>query len=253
MARRLTGASFCTAGATVTGTGAESFVRSAAPPPHEQVERRPRPARRGASMRGGRAGLISVESIFAPARYRHAARRATCMPTIPVDNGARGSHLSLARRRGLTAMQQATNARAFLRRLHPWIGKAVHGRWTHRRSFYQSEVDALLLALGTKRGAIPPELRLRLEGFLGRLYREWFPRTWRREPTYAEIVTDFRWWIGVAERWSEPPAKTQRRRVASTEPLADQPPRLLRLLGLTRGCTESEFTSTWRRFLKRHH
>jgi len=150
-------------------------------------------------------------------------------------------------------MQQAPTARAFLRRLHPWIGKAVHGRWTVRRSFYQSEINALLIALGATGGRMPNDVSLRVQGLLGRLYREWFPRTWRREPTYAEILADFRWWLSVAERWSEPPAKTQRRRVASTEPLADQPPRLLRFLGLTRGCTESEFTSTWRRFLKRHH
>src|SRR5882724_5501903 len=150
-------------------------------------------------------------------------------------------------------MQQAPNARAFLRRLHPWIGKAVHVRWTVRRSLYQSEVNALLMALDAKHGRMSPELSLRVQGLLGRLYREWFPRTWRRDPTYAEILADFRWWLGVAERWSEPPAKPRRGRVASTEPLADQPARLLRLLGLGRGCTESEFTSTWRRFLKRHH
>jgi len=204
-------------------------------------------------MRGGRAGLISVESIFAPARYRHAARRATCMPTIPVDNGARGSHLSLARRRGLTAMQQATNARAFLRRLHPWIGKAVHARWTVRRSFYQSEVDALLMALDAEPGRMPPELSLRLQGLLGRLYREWFPPTWRRNPTYAEVVRDFRWWLGVAERWSETPVKNGRPRRTAREPRADQPKRLLRLLGLRHECTASEFMARWRRFLKAHH
>src|SRR5439155_1613 len=157
MARRLTGASFCTAGATVTGTGAESFVRSAAPPPHEQVERAPRPSRKGASMRGGRAGRI------------------------------------------------------------------------------------------------PTELSLRLQGLLGRLYREWFPPTWRRNPTYAEVVGDFRWWLGVAERWSEPPVKNGRPRRAAREPRADQPKRLLRLLGLRHECTASEFMARWRRFLKAHH
>jgi hypothetical protein len=150
-------------------------------------------------------------------------------------------------------MQQAPTARAFLRRLHPWIGKAVHVRWTVRRSFYQSEIDALLIALADAGGRMPHDVSLRVQGLLGRLYREWFPRTWRRNPTYAEILADFRWWLGVAERWSAPPPKPRRRRVVPTEPLADQPARLLRILGLSRGCTESEFTTTWRRFLKRHH
>jgi len=149
-------------------------------------------------------------------------------------------------------MQQAPTARALLRRLHPWIGKAVHVRWTVRRSFYQSEVDALLTALGGERGRMSPALSLRVQGLLGRLYREWFPRTWRRDPTYAEILADFRWWLGVAERWSEPPVKRARvRRIV--EPIADQPRRLLRLLGLPGECTETQFMSAWRRFLKRNH
>src|SRR5712692_9414219 len=135
-------------------------------------------------------------------------------------------------------MQQAPNARAFLRRLHPWIGKAVHVRWTVRRSLYQSEVNALLMALDAKHGRMSPELSLRVQGLLGRLYLEWFPRTWRRNPTYAEILGDFRWWLGVAERWSEPPAKNGR---------------LRRALGEPHECTASEFMSRWRRFLKAHH
>jgi hypothetical protein len=150
-------------------------------------------------------------------------------------------------------MQQVTTARAFLLRLHPWLGKAVHVRWTVRRSFYQSEADALLLALADGRGKMPPELRLRLEGFLGKLYREWFPRTWRRDPTYTEILSDFRWWLGAAERWSEPRPRRTRGRRALPEPIADQPKRLLRLLGLPATCTEREFLTSWRRFLKRHH
>src|SRR3989454_3050642 len=150
-------------------------------------------------------------------------------------------------------MQQAPNARAFLRRLHPWIGKAVHVRWTVRRSLYQSEVDALLMALGAQRGRMSPELSLRVQGLPGRLYREWFPRTWRRNPTYAEILDDFRWWLGVAERWSEPPPPNGRRPRANGEPPAGQPKRLLRLLGLPHQCTASEFVARWRRFLKANH
>src|SRR5256886_6198686 len=99
MARRLTGASFCTAGATVTGTGGGALARSAAPPPPEQAVRTPRPARKGASTTGGRSRLIALESICASAGCRH-ARRATCMRGIPVDKGAPGSHLSLARGAG---------------------------------------------------------------------------------------------------------------------------------------------------------
>ena len=150
-------------------------------------------------------------------------------------------------------MQQAPAARAFLRRLHPWIGKAVHGRWTVRRSLYQSELNAVLLALGADRGRMSPALSLRIQGLLGRLHREWFPRAWRRDPTYAEIVADFRWWLGVAERWSEPPAKAARRRSVVAGPIADQPKQLLRLLSLSHECTAAEFTSAWRRFLKRNH
>jgi hypothetical protein len=150
------------------------------------------------------------------------------------------------------AMQQAPTARAFLRRLHPWIGKAVHSRWTVRRSFYQSELDTVLMALAAERGRISPALSLRIQGLLARLHREWFPDGWRRDPTYAEIVADFRWWLGVAERWSEPPAKRPRGR-RPPEPLADQPKRLLRLLGLPRECTASQFLTAWRRFLKRNH
>ena len=150
-------------------------------------------------------------------------------------------------------MQQAVTARTFLRRLHPWLGKAVHARWTTRRSVYQREVDALLIALAAEHGRIPAELSLRLEGLLGHLYREWFPPTWRRDPTYAEIVQDFRWWLGVAERWSKPAPKARRARRPRSEPLADQPKRLLSLLGLPRQCTEAQFLAAWRRFLKANH
>jgi hypothetical protein len=129
----------------------------------------------------------------------------------------------------------------------------VHVRWTLRRSFYQSEVGALLMALAAQTGRMSPELSLRVQGLLGRLYREWFPRSWRREPTYAEILADFRWWLGMAERWSEPAPKASRARRTLAEPPVDQPRRLLRLLGLPRECTESEFLSAWRRFLKRNH
>lgn len=150
-------------------------------------------------------------------------------------------------------MQQATTARAFLRRLHPWLGRAVHARWSVRRSHYQSEADALLIALMRHEGRIPPDLALRLEGFLGRLYKEWFPREWRKNPTYAEIVGDFRWWIDAAERWTEPKAKKPRAPRRTRQPLADQPKKLLRLLSLPPTCTKKEFMAAWRSFLKRNH
>jgi len=150
-------------------------------------------------------------------------------------------------------MQQAPTASAFLRRLHPWLGKAVHTNWRHRRAFYQSEADALLIALAGRRGAVPPELSLRLEGFLGKLYREWFPKTWRRNPTYAEVLSDFRWWLAMAERWSQPPVKPARARRAATEPRANQPKRLLRILGLGPDVSERRFVTVWRRFLKANH
>src|SRR5262249_41153691 len=148
----------------------------------------------------------------------------------PAGGAARGLHqrrLALTsttagciRRKFTHAMHQATTARAFLRRLHPWVGKAVHVRWNVRRSIYQSELDALLTALHAEKGRMPHDLSLRVQGLLARLYREWFPRTWRREPTYAEVLEDFRWWLDVAERWGEPPAKPARKRRASAEPVA---------------------------------
>jgi hypothetical protein len=149
-------------------------------------------------------------------------------------------------------MQQATTARAFLRRLHPWIGKAVHARWSVRRSHYQSELNELLIALQRHHGRIPPELATRLEGFLGRLYKEWFPRDWRRNPTYAEVVQDFRWWLGMAERWSQPPPK-QKRAPRRRTPTVDQPEALLKILRLPAECTEAQFMGAWRRYLKPHH
>src|SRR5262249_34787702 len=86
-------------------------------------------------------------------------------------------------------------APAILDGIRPWLGKAVHVRLTLHRSFYQKEADALLLALSRYQGRLPHDLALRLEGFLGRLHREWFPPTWRKNPTYAEVVRDFRWWL----------------------------------------------------------
>ena len=139
-------------------------------------------------------------------------------------------------------MQQATTARAFLRRLHPWLGRAVHVRWRIRRSVYQSEIDRILLALAGKHGRMSPEMSLRVQGLIGRLYREWFPPAWRRDPTYAEMLSDFRWWLGMAERWSEAPPKPRRVRRPS-EPLTEQPKRLLRMLGLPPRCTETTSAS----------
>jgi hypothetical protein len=151
-------------------------------------------------------------------------------------------------------MRQATTARAFLERLQPWLARAVHARWTTHRTVYRSEVEALLLALTGERGRMPAHLSLRLQGFLGKLHREWFPRTWRRNPTYEEIVADFRWWLGVAERWSEPrPRPNTGRRRRRSAPLSGQPKRLLRLLGLPPETTHVQFTAAWRRFLKRNH
>lgn len=155
----------------------------------------------------------------------------------------------------LRFMPQASAARALLRRLHPWLGRVVHANWRHHRSFYQRESEALLLALGGYNGQMPPELGLRLEGFLGKLHKEWFPPTWRREPTYAEVVQDLRWWVGVAERWGDPrPAPGRGRRVAKPrEALAKQPAPLLRLLRLPPDCTQRRFVVAWRRFLKDNH
>jgi hypothetical protein len=151
-------------------------------------------------------------------------------------------------------MQHAATARALLQRLHPWLGKAVHPRWRVRRSIYLSEVEALLVALAHHRGRMPPRLSFEIQGFLGRLYREWFPREWRANPTYSEMVTDFRWWLGVAERWTQAPPKAARgKRRIPLEPLAGQPKKLLRLLGLPATCTRVEFMIVWRRFLKAHH
>lgn len=119
----------------------------------------------------------------------------------------------------------------------------------------------MLDALARTRRSVPPDLALRLEVFLARLHREWFPRTWRKDPTFAEVLEDFRWWLGVVERWSaerraprRPTAGDRpRARRKPAEPLADQPPRLLRLLRLPPDCTARHFTVAWRRFLKANH
>ena len=95
-------------------------------------------------------------------------------------------------------MRQATTARAFLERLHPWIGRAVHSRWTTSRTTYRTELESILIALAAERGHVPAKLGLRVQGLLAKLHREWFPPTWRRSPTYDEIVSDFRWWLNMA-------------------------------------------------------
>jgi hypothetical protein len=154
-------------------------------------------------------------------------------------------------------MPQATTARALLRRLYPWLGRAVHQRWTLHRSFYQKEADALLIALSKYQGRMPTDLALRLEGFFGRLHREWFPRTWNDRPTYEEVIADFRWWLNAAERWSEPRPKSTRATTAkgkaTKEPLSKQPEKLLAMLRLPPNCTKKRFLTAWRRFLKENH
>jgi hypothetical protein len=154
-------------------------------------------------------------------------------------------------------MLHASPTRALLRRLHPWIGRAVHARWRVRRSVYQRESEALLVALAHHEGALPTELALRVEGFLGHLHREWFPPTWRRHPTHADVVKDFRWWLDMAERWRErrheTAARPRRQPGTKREPLARQPATLLRLLRLPANATQKQFLAAWRRFVKRNH
>ena len=152
-------------------------------------------------------------------------------------------------------MPQASAARALLRRLHPWLGRAVHVRWQRHRSFYQQESAELLTALSRYQGPMPRDLALRLEGFLGQLHREWFPPTWRKKhPTYAEVVRDLRWWLDMAEQWSQP--RNGKRPKKPRVPIgkrAKQPPLLLKLLKLPPECTQEQFVTAWRRFLKAHH
>jgi hypothetical protein len=145
----------------------------------------------------------------------------------------------------------AATARSLLRRLYPWIGKAVHTRWRRRRAEYQEEAQELLAALSRYTTHIPPSLALRLEGYLARLHQEWFPDAWRPTPTYAEVVSDFRWWLGMAERWNEEAPKPRGRRPQG--PRAKQPAALLELLRLPRDCTQEKFLASWRRFLKANH
>jgi len=156
-------------------------------------------------------------------------------------------------------MHHTVAAELVLRRLYPWLGRAVHTRWTRKRSLYQEEAAALIAELSGIKGRTPSRLALRVEGYLGRLYREWFPRTWRDQPTYAEVVADFRWWLDIADRWSEPRrattgnGKRRRARRKPAEPQAEQPAKLLRILSLPPKCTQKRFMEAWRRFLKDNH
>ncbi len=125
-------------------------------------------------------------------------------------------------------------------------------RWARRRSIYQSELDALLQALHGEGGRITHGLGLRVEGFLGRLHREWFPESWRPDPTYGQVLADFRWWLGVAERWNTRPPRPAPRR-GKREPPADQPEELCRILGLKKDCSAKEFAARWRVYLKKNH
>ena len=150
-------------------------------------------------------------------------------------------------------MVQASSTRALLRRLHPWIGKAVHSRWHVRRSLYIAESEQLLLALANHRGlTLPKDLQLRVQRHLRLLHREWFPENWRAKPAFAEVLHDFRWWLEVAERWNEPKPKP-RRVYKRKEPVTEQPEILLKRLGLPADCTERRFMTAWRRFVKEHH
>lgn len=150
-------------------------------------------------------------------------------------------------------MVQASSARALLRRLHPWISKAVHARWQVRRSLYTEESERLLLALAQHRGlTLPKELQLRVQRYLKLLHREWFGGQGRDRSTYAEVLQDFRWWLEVAERWNEPKPKPRRVYQRKT-PTTDQPAALLDRLGLPADCTERRFMTAWRRFVKEHH
>lgn len=160
----------------------------------------------------------------------------------------------------MTPARQTTNARSVLGRLYPWIGKAVHSKWRVRRAVYQQEAQSILLAFGHVNGHVPHALALRLHNFLARLHGEWFPPDWRPNPNYAEVVRDFHWWLELAECWGEaraPRPKKAARAKSGTrgrrEPLAKQPPRLLKLLSLPAGCTQREFLVKWRRFLKANH
>jgi hypothetical protein len=156
-------------------------------------------------------------------------------------------------------MPQTTNARRLLRRIYPWLGRVVHTRWSRRRGLYQEEAEALLAELGRIQGRTPPPLAFKLEGFLGRLHREWFPEQWRQRPTYAEVVRDFEWWLDIAERWGEAPAKNGRTnghkppKRAADGPPAKQPMKLLRLLSLPADCSHKRFVVAWRQFLKENH
>ena len=153
-------------------------------------------------------------------------------------------------------MPHASAARALLRRLHPWLGRAVHVRWRRHRSFYLREAEALLLLLEGRSGPIPRDLALRLEGFLGQLHKEWFPPTWRRNPTYGEVVRDLRWWLDMAEQWGTRRDGKRPARRAPRVPLgkrAKQPASLLKLLRLPADCSQERFVTAWRRFLKAHH
>src|SRR4029450_11832324 len=136
------------------------------------------------------------------------------------------------------SMPLAPPASALLKRIRPWLSKAVHVRWTLHRSFYQREAESLLHALSTYQGRMPPDLALRLEGFRGGVDRE------------------SRGWLAIAQRWWHPPQRARRTSVRANrppEPLSKQSPLLLSMLSLPRNCTRTPFLTAWRRFLKENH
>ena len=151
-------------------------------------------------------------------------------------------------------MPLATSARALPARLRPWLGKAVHVRWTLHRSFYQKEADALLLALSRYQGRLPPS-----SPAPGGPPRAPPPRVvpadLAQEPDVRgggpglPLVARHR---RALVRAAPTPRKPAARATRSKEPLAKQPEKLLRMLGCRRR-DANEVPGGWRRFLKANH
>jgi hypothetical protein len=125
-------------------------------------------------------------------------------------------------------------------------------RWTVRRSFFQDEADALLMALSRYQGRMPPDLALRLEvprqvapsGSRPRGARTSDVCQWHATSLVADIADR-----GLRRRHGA--ARDDQETVRLKEPPSRQPPQLLRLLDRAH-LHRPQFQGSWRTPAENH-